>query len=268
MQEANVMQSLIDIGLNLTEKSFEKDSKEVVDRAIQSGVGQMILTGSSVRGSEKSLAIAKQYPQVLFSTAGIHPHEASEFTQESILSLKQLAQHQEVVAIGECGLDFNRMYSSQQIQEECFEAQLELARELDMPLFLHVRDAHERFVEIMENHSDLINKAVVHCFTGNTTEVKKYVSMGFHIGVTGWICDERRGQDLQEAVKYIPLDRLMVETDAPYLTPRTLRPKPKHGRNEPAFLPYIVGEIAKYMGVSSEDIAQHSVENTKRFFQL
>lgn len=262
------MQSLIDIGLNLTEKSFEKDSKEVVDRAIQSGVGQMILTGSSVGGSEKSLAIAKQYPQVLFSTAGIHPHDASEFTQKSILSLKQLAQHQEVVAIGECGLDFNRMYSSQQIQEECFEAQLELARELDMPLFLHVRDAHERFVEIMENHSDLIEKAVVHCFTGNTTEVKKYVSMGFHIGVTGWICDERRGLDLQEAVKYIPLDRLMVETDAPYLTPRTLRPKPKHGRNEPAFLPYIVGEIAKYMGVSAEDIAKHSVENTKRFFQL
>lgn len=262
------MHSLIDIGLNLTEKSFENDSKEVVERAIQNGVGQMILTGSSVIGSEKSLTIAKQYPQILFSTAGIHPHAASEFNQQSILQLKQLAQHPEVVAIGECGLDFNRMYSPQQKQEECFEVQLELARELDMPLFLHVRDAHERFVEIMKDHSDLIERAVVHCFTGNATEVKKYISMGFHIGVTGWICDERRGQDLQEAVKFIPLDRLMVETDAPYLTPRTLRPKPKHGRNEPAFLPYIVGEIAKYMDVSAEDITKHSVENTKRFFQL
>lgn len=262
------MHSLIDIGLNLTEKSFAKDSKEVVERAIQNGVEQMILTGSSVGGSERSLIIAKQYPQILFSTAGIHPHEASEFNQKSILQLKQLAQHQEVVAIGECGLDFNRMYSPQKIQEECFEAQLELARELDMPLFLHVRDAHERFVEIMKNNSDLIEKAVVHCFTGNASEVKKYVSMGFHIGVTGWICDERRGLDLQEAVKFIPIDRLMVETDAPYLTPRTLRPKPKHGRNEPAFLPYIVGEIAKYMGISVEDVTKHSVENTKRFFQL
>ncbi|MFJ8263851.1 TatD family hydrolase [Rummeliibacillus sp. NPDC094406] len=262
------MHSLIDIGLNLTEKQFVKDREEVVKRAIQNGVGQMILTGSSVEGSKESLKIAQQYPQILFSTAGIHPHDANEFHQGSIHELRQLAKQKEVVAIGECGLDFNRMYSPQKIQEECFEAQLDLAKEMDMPLFLHVRDAQARFVDIMKNHQDQIEKSVVHCFTGNKTEVKELVSMGFHIGITGWICDERRGKELQEAVQYIPLDRLMIETDAPYLTPRTLKPKPKHGRNEPAFLPHIVGEIAKYMCVSPEEIISHSIENTQRFFHL
>ncbi|MGG0657210.1 TatD family hydrolase [Rummeliibacillus pycnus] len=262
------MHSLIDIGLNLTEKQFTKDREEVVERAIQNGVGQMILTGSSVAGSKESLQIAKQYPHILFSTAGIHPHDASEFHQEHIQELRQLAQHKEVIAIGECGLDFNRMYSPQKIQEVCFEAQLDLAKEMDMPLFLHVRDAQARFVEMMKNHQDQIEKSVVHCFTGNKTEVQELVSMGFHIGITGWICDERRGKELQEAVQYIPLDRLMIETDAPYLTPRTLKPKPKHGRNEPAFLPHIIGEIAKYMGVSPEEIVKHSIENTQRFFHL
>ncbi|WP_102693884.1 TatD family hydrolase [Rummeliibacillus pycnus] len=262
------MQSLIDIGLNLTEKQFTKDREEVIERAIQNGVGQMILTGSSLAGSKESLHIAKRFPDILFSTAGIHPHDASEFHQGSIQELRQLAHQKEVVAIGECGLDFNRMYSPQNIQEECFEAQLDLAKEMDMPLFLHVRDAHTRFVEIMKNHPDQIEKSVVHCFTGNKTEVKELVFLGFHIGITGWICDERRGKELQEAVQYIPLDRLMIETDAPYLTPRTLKPKPKHGRNEPAFLPHIVGEIAKYMHVSPEEIIRHSIENTQRFFHL
>ncbi|MGX9136069.1 TatD family hydrolase [Rummeliibacillus sp. JY-2-4R] len=262
------MHPLIDIGLNITEKSFSKDYNEVIERAVQNGVGKMILTGSSEKGSKASLEIAKQYPTILYSTAGIHPHDSSLFNHQSIDVLRHLAQNKEVVAIGECGLDFNRMYSPQDVQEKCFVAQLELARELSMPLFLHVRDAHERFVEIMKNYPDLIEKAVVHCFTGNASEVKTYVSMGFHIGVTGWICDERRGMDLQEAAKFIPLNRIMVETDAPYLTPRTLRPKPKHGRNEPAFLPHIVEEIAKYMDVTPEEVARHSFENTKRFFHL
>lgn len=262
------MHSLIDIGLNLTDKQFTKDREEVIERATQNGVNKMILTGSSVEGSKESLQIAQQYPHILFSTAGIHPHDASEFHQGSIYELRQLAKQKEVVAIGECGLDFNRMYSSQKVQEDCFEAQLDLAKEMDMPLFLHVRDAHTRFVEIMKNHQDQIDKSVVHCFTGNKDEVKELVSMGFHIGVTGWICDERRGKDLQEAVQSIPLNRLMVETDAPYLIPRNLKPKPKHRRNEPAYLSHIVHEIAKYMDVSPEEVARHSIENTKRFFHL
>lgn len=262
------MKKLIDIGVNLTDKQFAKDQEVVVERALENGVSQMILTGSNVKGSKEAAKLAKAYPNVLFSTAGIHPHDAKGFNSNSIHELKQLASQKEVVAIGECGLDFNRMFSPQQAQEHCFEAQLDLAKELSMPLFLHERDAHDRFCEIFADYLTLAEHAVVHCFTGHTAEVKKYVSMGFYIGVTGWICDERRGQSLQEAVKYIPLDRLLIETDAPYLLPRNLENKPKNRRNEPAFLPHIVREIAKYMGVSSEEVAEHSTENARRLFRL
>ena len=262
------MQQLIDIGLNLTDKQFNDDREEVIERALQNGVAQMILTGASIKSSNQALEIAKKYPKVLFSTAGIHPHDAKTFTNTTIEELEKLAQHEEVVAIGECGLDFNRMFSPQNIQEECFEAHLHLARKLSMPLFLHERDAHERFCEIFAGFLDLADKSVVHCFTGNKEQVKKYVSMGFYIGVTGWICDERRGQDLQEAVKYIPLDRLLIETDAPYLLPRNMENKPKNRRNEPAFLPHIVHEIAKYMGVEPEVVAKQATANTRKLFNL
>lgn len=262
------MQNLIDIGLNLTDKQFAKDRDEVVERALQAWVSQMIITGTNVESSKKALDLAKQYPGVLLATAGIHPHDAKHFTDAAIDELKQLAAEKEVVAIGECGLDFNRMFSPQDMQEHCFESQLDLARELKMPLFLHERDAHERFCEIFANYTDLTEKAVVHCFTGSIEEVKKYVSMGFYIGITGWICDERRGHDLQEAVKYIPLDRLLIETDAPYLLPRNMENKPKNRRNEPAFLPHIVKEISKYMGISAEDVAEHSTANARRLFGI
>lgn len=262
------MQALIDIGFNLTEKQFTKDREEVVERALKNGVQQMILTGANVKGSKEAANFAKAYPNILFSTAGIHPHDAKSFNQHSILELRQLAEQDEVVAIGECGLDFNRMFSTQKEQEQCFEAQLDLAEELEMPLFLHEREAHERFCDIFSHHAALAEHSVVHCFTGTVAEVKKYLAMGFYIGITGWICDERRGQALQEAVKYIPLDRLLIETDAPYLLPRNMENKPKNRRNEPAFLPHIAREIAKYMGVSPDDIAENATKNAKQLFQL
>lgn len=259
---------LIDIGVNLADKQFDQDRNEVIERALQSGVAQMILTGSSLKSSQQSLEIAKKFQKVLFSTVGIHPHDAKSFTDQTLKELENLAQYDEVVAIGECGLDFNRMYSPQDIQEECFEAHLDLAQKLSLPLFLHERDAHERFCEIFSNYHELAEKSVVHCFTGDEQQVKKYLSMGFYIGITGWICDERRGQDLQKAVKFIPLDRLLIETDAPYLLPRNMVNKPKNRRNEPAYLSHIVNEIAKYMNVDSEVIAQHATANTRKLFNL
>lgn len=262
------MQTYIDIGLNLTDKQFAKDRDEVIQRALNSGVRQMIVTGTNVKESHEALGLEKKYPGVLYATAGIHPHNAKQFQTDSIDELKKLAENNEVVAIGECGLDFNRMFSPQEIQEECFEAQLELAKNLSMPLFLHVRDAHERFCEIFSNYRELAGNAVVHCFTGTPEEVKTYLSMGFYIGVTGWICDERRGDSLREAVRYIPLDRLLIETDAPYLLPRNLEKKTKNRRNEPAYLPHIAREIAKYMCVTEEEVIRHSTENARKLFRL
>lgn len=263
------MNQLIDIGINLTNRKFQYDKDEVIKRAVENGVSQMILTGTSLRGSKESLQIAKKYPNTLFSTVGVHPHDAKSFNEETLSELKKLSEEPEVVAIGECGLDFNRDFSPRNVQEKVFETQLDLARQTNLPLFLHERDAHKRFVDIItSNHKDLITRSVVHCFTGTAEEVKEYVELGFYIGITGWICDERRGKELQKAIKHIPLDRLMVETDSPFLTPRDLKPRPKDGRNEPAFLPHIVSSISKYMGVSEVEVISHAIKNTQDFFSL
>lgn len=262
------MNHLIDIGINLTNKQFKEDKKEVVQRAFEHNVKQLILTGTNLEKSISQLHFAKQYPNNLFSTAGYHPHDAKLFTEQSIHELRKLALHKEVVAFGECGLDYDRMRSTKEEQLVCFTAHLELARELKMPLFLHEREAHQDFVNILKKYPDLIERSVVHCFTGNEEEVKEYVEMGFYIGITGWICDDTRGKNLQQAVRHIPLDKLMIETDAPYLLPKNFSPKPNTRRNEPMYLPHIAKTIAHYIGVSEEAVIRHSTENATQFFAL
>jgi TatD DNase family protein len=170
------------------------------------------------------------------------------------------------VAIGECGLDFNRNYSPHPDQEKWFVAQLELGLELGKPLFLHSRDAHPRFAEIVKHHG--IRNAVAHCFTGGKEELHAYLDLGLHIGITGWICDERRGRHLVELVRDIPRERLLLETDAPYLTPRDLRPQPKARRNEPAFLPHILGAVAAALGRPAAEVAAETTRNAVAFFGL
>ena len=263
------MNRLIDIGANLTGSAFKTDLNEVVQRAVESGVGTMVVTGSTVEDSSVAFEMTQDYPETIFSTAGIHPHHADDYNEQSIELLRAIHDNKAVVAVGECGLDFNRNYSISSNQLRAFEAQLELAIELKKPVFLHQRDAHEDFSSMVKNcQSDLVG-AVAHCFTGTIQEAIEYIEMGLYIGVTGWICDERRGLDLQQAVKHIPLDRIMLETDAPYLLPRDLTVKPVHSRrNEPCFLPHICNRAAFYMGVDEEALALASLENTKRFFNI
>jgi len=259
---------MIDIGVNFINKSFRNDCDEVIQRAVNSGVEQMIVTGTSLEVSQKSLALAKRYPGVLYSTAGIHPHDAKSFDEKSLDSLKQLLENQEVVAVGECGLDFNRDFSPRDKQEECFRALIQLAVDLKKPLFLHQRDAHEKFMSILSDYDLKDVKVVVHCFTGSKDEAVDCLEAGFHIGITGWICDERRGLHLKEFVNQIPLNKLMIETDCPYLLPRNMRPKPKKGRNEPAFLGHIANEITECYGISLEEFNREVKKTTKSFFGL
>jgi len=259
---------MIDIGINLMNKQFKDDREEVVKEALKEGVVQMIITGTSIMTSIEAQNYASNRKGKLYSTAGVHPHDAKHLDKGQIKKLEELLKKEEVVAVGECGLDFNRNYSTKEIQEKAFEEQLQLAKKFNKPLFLHERDAHKRFIEIMEHHNELIERSVVHCFTGSKDEVKDYIEKGFYIGVTGWICDERRGKELQEAVKYIPLDRVMIETDGPYLAPKNLKPRPKNWRNEPKYLPHIARDLARYMGVSYEELIEKTTENTKRFFKL
>ena len=259
---------LIDIGLNLTSSQFDRDRNEVIERAVSAGVERMILTGTSVGDSRDALHCAQEYPHILSSTVGIHPHDARHFNENSISELRSLAEHKEVVAIGECGLDHNRNFSSPEDQARCFEAQIRLAKALNFPLFMHERDAHEAFVEILEPHLGGHLKGIVHCFTGNKEVLRRYLDLGLYIGITGWLCDERRGQDLIDALKWLPLDRMMLETDAPYLIPRSLRPRPKSRRNEPMYLPHIAQAVADVHKCELEVVIEETGRNAMNFFGL
>ncbi|MGA2247140.1 MAG: TatD family hydrolase [Verrucomicrobiota bacterium] len=258
---------LIDIGVNLAHRSFHGDRKAVIQRAFDAGVNVMVITGTSQASSQEAQRIACDYPGQLFSTAGVHPHDSRNCTMDTIAELRRLAALEQVVAIGECGLDFNRDFSPRPQQEKWFEAQVALAEELQMPLFLHERDADQRFSEILTAVRKSV-PAVVHCFTGSRESLKMYLDMGLHIGITGWICDERRGEPLRELVREIPLDQLMIETDAPFLLPRSMTTKPKDGRNEPGFLPYVLEAVADCLGKPSEEIARITTETARSFFQL
>jgi TatD DNase family protein len=259
---------LVDIGVNLAHASFNADRAQVIQRALQHGVEVMIVTGTSVKASQDALALCAQAPGTLFSTAGVHPHNAKQCDERTISALRRLAENKQVVAVGECGLDFNRNFSPPAVQETWFEAQIALAAEMKLPLFLHERDAHQRFVEMLKAHRDHFDEAVVHCFTGTKAELHAYLDLDLFIGITGWICDERRGLHLRELVKDIPADKLMIETDAPFLTPRNLHPKPKDSRNEPAYLTYVAEAVAQCTGRRVEDVAATTTENALWFFAL
>ena len=259
---------LIDIGVNLTNHQFNGDRDDVIERAKSAGVGAMMLTGTSTGESRAAFELASAHPGYMYSTAGIHPHDASTYDDDSLSVLEELARQEAVVAVGECGLDFNRNYSSPEDQVRCFRAQLALATELDMPLFLHERDATEAFLDVIDPFLPTLVGGVVHCFTGDEQALQAYLSRGFHIGITGWVCDERRGVDLAKIVHQIPLNRILIETDAPYLLPRNLSPKPKGRRNEPCYLPAVVETLAHHMGVSPSRLAAASTENAVALFQL
>ncbi len=256
----------IDIGANLTNKAFRDDLWEVVENARAVGVFQMVLTGTCLRTSRESARLAQQNPGLFGATAGIHPHDAASFDADTRKTLAELYSLPEVLAVGECGLDFNRDFSPRDAQRHCFEQHLELAEQTGLPLFLHERDAHEEFLETMKSWRDRISQGVVHCFTGTKEQMTAYLDLDLHIGITGWICDERRGVHLHEAVKHIPANRLMVETDCPYLAPRDM--KPRVHRNEPKFLPHIVKFIAKCRGEDPQELASATVQTTHEFFDV
>jgi TatD DNase family protein len=204
----------------------------------------------------------------MYATAGMHPHHAADYSDEAHDDFQLLLSKDEVVAVGECGLDYFRNFSPVTAQRYAFRRQLELAEESQLPVFLHQRDAHDDFLEILQPMMNSISRAVAHCFTGTQEELLTYIDMDLYIGITGWICDERRGAHLQEIVKHIPLDRLMIETDSPYLLPRSLSPKPKSRRNEPKFLPEVLRAVATSMGQDEETIGRHTTQNAERFFAI
>jgi TatD DNase family protein len=260
--------TLVDIGANLAHASFDGDREAVLGRARRAGVAAMIVTGSTLDDTENAVALCRRHPEMLRATAGVHPHHATTLRDADSGRLAALLADPMVVAAGECGLDYFRNFSPPAEQRRAFALQLGIAEAAGKPLFLHQRDAHADFVAMLRSHPGAAARGVLHCFSGGPDEVEDCLTLGLHVGITGWICDERRGHALREAAPRVPVDRLMLETDAPYLLPRTLTPKPAHRRNEPAFLPVVLAETARCRGEKPADLAASATANACRFFGL
>jgi TatD DNase family protein len=264
--DTQALMELIDIGANLAHDSFDADRDGILQRAAAAGVAQIVVTGSSEESTGKAIGLSRTHPGMLFATAGVHPHHAADLTVDTLPALQALARDGHVVAVGECGLDYFRDFSPRDLQRRAFGWQLELAAATGKPVFLHQRDAHDDFIAILREHG--VKRGVAHCFTAGENERNAYLELGLHIGITGWINDERRGLHLRDVVKGIPAGRLLIETDAPYLLPRDIKPAPKTRRNEPAYLPYVVRAIAAARGESPEAVAAASTAAARTLFGL
>lgn len=261
------MDSYADIGVNLTASAFRDDCDAVIERALQAGVRLMIVTGTSLEASEQAIRLAERYDDCCYATAGIHPHHASEYTPSCDSELLAMYRHPKVVAAGECGLDFNRNFSPPGAQRLAFEAQLQLAVEAGLPVFLHQRDAHAGFLQLLRQYRGGLRNAVAHCFTGDSGQLRDYLALDMYIGITGWISDPRRGEALRQAVRELPLERLLLETDAPYLLPADLPAPPvKKRRNEPYLLPVVAEALARAMQCGLSEIRAAAWRNTQAFF--
>lgn len=258
--------ALLDIGLNLAHDSFDHDRDAVIQHAAEVGVTRMLITGSSLASTHAALALVRQYPERMRCTAGVHPHHAIDLDPAQLQAFQELTRRPEVLAVGECGLDYFRNFSPHDAQLEAFEEQLLLAAEVRKPVFLHQRDAHEDFMTVMRKHRARLTGGVAHCFTGGLDEASAYLDLDLYIGITGWICDERRGHHLREVVRHIPAERLLIETDAPYLLPRDLQPKPQSRRNEPRYLPHVLAAIAEARNESFAALAEVTTNNALRLF--
>ena len=258
----------IDIGVNLTDKAFAQDREAVLERAWQADVSQMLLTMTSLEQADSLLALCAEQPQRLFTTAGVHPHEARHWTTDSSRQLAALCAEPAVRAVGECGLDFNRDFSPRPAQIRVLEEQLAVAVDTQLPVFLHERDASDTLLAVLRDYRDQLSGAVVHCFTAERDALYAYLDLDLHIGITGWICDERRGTHLHSLVRDIPANRLLLETDAPWLLPRTLSPKPKNRRNEPAFIAEVASMVAQCRNESLQTLSDNSCRAARTLFAL
>lgn len=252
---------MFDIGANLTSSHFSDDLDSVLDESFEAGVKKICITSSNLQDVRNAKKITERNKNLYYSV-GFHPHNAKDFKIEFLKDMSIYLDDPKAICLGEMGLDFNRNFSSKEEQILCFESQLSLANSINKPLFLHQRDAHEEFLSILDNYK-FNQKLIVHCFTGNLSELEDYLKRDFYIGITGWVCDLKRGLDLRECINHIPQDKLLIETDSPYLSPIK-----KIRRNEPKFLIDVAEEVARLRQQTKESIVKSSYENSLNFFNL
>ena len=263
---------MIDIGANLTSPAFDADRAEVITRARAAGVRGIVVTGTNLAASTAAADLAAG-DDGLWSTAGVHPHDAKSAAPGWLEAIAELAARDQVVAVGETGLDFHRNFSPPAAQRTVFAEQIRLAVKLDLPLFVHDRDSGGETARLLAAHGAVPEQVVIHCFTGTRADLDAWLNAGYYVGITGWICDERRGGELRALAPLIPDERLLIETDAPYLLPRTMPKRgpeaPAHGRrNEPGFLPWVAREVARCRDAAPEEIAATTARNAERLFRL
>jgi len=258
---------LVDIGINLSHKSYAHDLDKIIQRSKDHSVTLLVITGTCEKRSREALQLSGKY-DCCYATAGVHPHDAKSFTEQTFAQLEKFCENKKVVAVGECGLDYDRMFSPKDKQQEVFIQQINLAVKVGKPLFLHERDAFQDFSTILEKHKPAEIKACVHCFTGTKEQLLKYIELGCYIGITGWVNDNKRGAELQQIVKLIPHDKIMIETDGPFLTPKDMPNEYKVKRNEPCFLPFVLKKLAPLMGLTEQALAEHTTTNAKVFFGI
>lgn len=257
---------LFDSHCHLDDASYKKDYPQVLERAREAGVEAIMLVGITEKNSAHLVSMAETDP-MFYCSVGIHPHDASQATDKALASLKQLAAHPRVMAWGETGLDFARMYSPKDVQEHWFEQQLQAAAELDLPLIFHERDSGGRFLDMVTSHSKKTDlRGIVHCFSGNTKEMNAYLDLGLYIGITGILTIVQRGEQLREQVLSIPEDRLLIETDAPYLTPAPFKNKTR--RNEPAYVKATFMKLAELRNDDPERLAEVIWQNTLTIYGI
>ena len=261
------MHEIADIACNFTSDRFDNDLDEVINQAIVNNITKFGLICSRLSDIDKLLEIYNRYSKDMFFTIGVHPHHANEINEEYLKKLKEVINNNNPHAIGETGLDFFRNLSTYEEQIYAFEEQIKIAIDTNKPLFLHQRDSHDDFIKILRKYSSDINKSVVHCFTGTKEQLNDYLELDCYIGVTGWICDAKRNVELRKTIKNIPLERLMIETDCPYLIPKNLEEKPKNSRNEPTYLNHIANEVATLMKKDINDIREKTYKTSLSFFK-
>jgi len=260
------MAGFIDIACNFTHDSFKDNLDEVLNNAEHAGVDKFVLLCASLDDIDPIKVIQNNTPEKFFISAGIHPHHATEILEINYDALFNKLKSINPNAIGETGLDYFRNISPPNIQKKSFGMHIEIAKELNLPLYLHQRDAHSDFIRIIKENISNFPKFVVHCFTGTQAELDEYLELGAYIGLTGWICDAKRNIDLRKSIKNIPIEKMMIETDSPYLIPKNLMLKPKKNINEPKYLPHIANEICELTGYELEELKSATSNNAIKFF--
>ncbi|KAL7427299.1 hypothetical protein ACHAXM_000794 [Skeletonema potamos] len=262
---------VVDIGVNLTHRAFRKHWRGVVQRALNAGVTKLILTGTSIHGSEECLHLCQTWldetgEKNLYATVGIHPHDAKTWNEQSYVKMKEMLGHPLAVAVGECGLDFNRNFSAREDQIHAFREQVKLAVELNMPLFLHEREAHHDLVKVLdeiETAGGSLPPIVVHCFTGTNEEAIEYIQREYYIGFTGTICKKERGAPLRAVLPSIPLEQIMVETDAPFMGFQKGRKS-----SEPADCIEVARKLAETIDTNFSIVCETTTANALDFFRI